>query len=111
MVKTEAAKGSLYFQGPSCFNELPRDIRSIKSVVLFKSWVKEHFLSQKNFNTEDNISRLYVIAFSFFFYFKRALINNSNIAEKATLYKEIPYYCIIICRKSRELTKKKLVFA
>ena len=45
LVKTETAKRSLYFQGPSCCGELPRDMCAIKSMVLFKSRVKEHFLS------------------------------------------------------------------
>ena len=48
LVKTETAKRSLYFQGPYCFKEVPRDIRSITSIVLSKSKVKEHFLSWKN---------------------------------------------------------------
>ena len=42
--QTETAKRSLYFQGPSCFNELAIDIRSIESIVLFKSRVIEHFI-------------------------------------------------------------------
>ena len=45
LVKIETAKRSLYFQGPSCFYELPGDKRSLKSIVLFKSRVKEYFLS------------------------------------------------------------------
>ena len=45
LVKTETAKRSLYFQGPYCFNELPREIRSLESIVTFKSKLREHFLS------------------------------------------------------------------
>lgn len=45
LVKTETAKKSLYFQGPHCFNELPRDIRSLESIVIFKSKLREHFSS------------------------------------------------------------------
>ena len=44
-VKTETAKRSLYFQGPHCYNELPSDIRSLESIVIFKSKLREHFLS------------------------------------------------------------------
>ena len=44
LVKTETAKRSLYFQGPYCFNELPRDIRSQTSIVIFKSKLKKYFL-------------------------------------------------------------------
>ena len=45
LVKTETAKRSLYFQGPYCFNELPREIRSLESIVAFKSKLREHLLS------------------------------------------------------------------
>ena len=41
-VKTEAAKKSFWFQGPSCLNELPIDIRSLDSIVVFKHRLKEH---------------------------------------------------------------------
>ena len=37
----------------------------------------------------------YCYCFFLFFYLNRALVNNGNIAEKATLYKEIHYYIII----------------
>ena len=30
-------------QGPYCFNELPRAIRSLASIVIFKSKLREHF--------------------------------------------------------------------
>ena len=45
LVKTETARRSLYFQATYCFNELPRDMRSITSIAFFKSKAKEHFLS------------------------------------------------------------------
>ena len=45
LVKTETAKRSLYFQGPSSFNERSKGIGSIKSIVPFKSMIKEHFSS------------------------------------------------------------------
>ena len=45
LVKTETAKRSLYFQGPCCFNELPREICSLESIVILKSKLREHFLS------------------------------------------------------------------
>ena len=45
LVKTETVKRSLYFQGPHCFNELPRDIRSLEWIVIFKFKLREHFLS------------------------------------------------------------------
>ena len=41
-VRTEAAKKSFWFQGPSCFNELPIDIRSLEFIILFKKRLKEH---------------------------------------------------------------------
>ena len=41
-VRTEAAKKSFWFQGPSCFNELPIDIRSLDSIVVFKHRLKEN---------------------------------------------------------------------
>ena len=41
-VRTEAAKMSFWFQGPSCFKELPIDIRSLDSIVVFKHRLKEH---------------------------------------------------------------------
>ena len=41
-VRTEAAKKSFWFQGPSCFNKLPIDIRSLDSIVTFKHRLKEH---------------------------------------------------------------------
>ena len=44
LVKTETAKRSLYFQGPYCFNELPRELRSLESFVIFKSKLREPFL-------------------------------------------------------------------
>ena len=43
--KSGTAKRSLYFQGPHCFNELPKNIRSLESIVIFKSKLREHFLS------------------------------------------------------------------
>ena len=45
LAKTETAKCHFIFKDHPAFKELPRDIRSIKSIVLFKSRVKEHFLS------------------------------------------------------------------
>ena len=45
LVKTETAQRSLYLQRPCCFNELPREIRSLESIVIFKSNLREHFLS------------------------------------------------------------------
>ena len=44
LVKTETAKRSLNFQGQFCFNELPKDIRSLDSIVIFKSMLKDQFL-------------------------------------------------------------------
>ena len=41
-VRTEAAKKSFWLQGPSCFNELPIDIRSLDSIIVFKHRLKEH---------------------------------------------------------------------
>ena len=41
--KTKTEKRSLYFQGPHCYNELPRDIHSLESIVIFKSNLREHF--------------------------------------------------------------------
>ena len=41
-VRTEAAKKSFWFQGPSCYNELPIEIRSLESFVVFKHRLKEH---------------------------------------------------------------------
>eukprot|EP00112_Aurelia_sp_Birch-Aquarium-sp1_P005543 Seg1632.4 transcript_id=Seg1632.4/GoldUCD/mRNA.D3Y31 product="hypothetical protein" protein_id=Seg1632.4/GoldUCD/D3Y31 len=41
-VRTEAAKKSFWFQGPSCYNQLPIDIRSLESIVVFKHRLKEH---------------------------------------------------------------------
>ena len=41
-VRTEAAKKSFWFQGPSCYNELPVEIRSLESFVVFKHRLKEH---------------------------------------------------------------------
>ena len=41
-VRTEAAKKSFWFQGPSCFNELPIEIRNLESIVVFKHRLKEH---------------------------------------------------------------------
>ena len=41
-VRTEAAKKSFWFQGPSCFNELPIHIQSLDSIVVFKHQIKEH---------------------------------------------------------------------
>ena len=48
-VRIETAKKSLYFQGPLyCFSELPIEIRSMKSIALFKSKVKEHSYLNKH---------------------------------------------------------------
>ena len=41
-VRTEAAKKSFWFQGPSCYNELPTEIRCLESFVAFKHRLKEH---------------------------------------------------------------------
>ena len=35
-VRTEAAKNSFLFQGPSCYNKLPTEIRCLESFVVFK---------------------------------------------------------------------------
>ena len=44
-VRTEAARKSFRFQGPSCYNEIPIDIRKQTSIVQFKHRLKEHFLN------------------------------------------------------------------
>ena len=41
LLRTEAARRSSWFQGPCCYNELPLEIRSLNSFVLFKSRQKE----------------------------------------------------------------------
>ena len=48
LIKTEAAKRSLYFQGPYCFNELPKNKRSLESIAIFKSKLREHFYRKRN---------------------------------------------------------------
>ena len=44
-VRTEAARKSFQFQGLSCYNELPIDIRKLTSIMQFKHHLKEHFLN------------------------------------------------------------------
>ena len=44
-IRTEAASKSFKFQGPSCYNEVPINIRKLNSLVLFKHQLKEHLLS------------------------------------------------------------------
>ena len=44
LLRTEAAKKSFLFQGPCCYNELPLKIRSLKSIVLFRSRLKEYYV-------------------------------------------------------------------
>ena len=44
-IRTEAARKSFKFQGPSCYNEVPINIRKLNSLVLFKHQLKEHFLN------------------------------------------------------------------
>ena len=43
LLNTEAARRSFWFQGPRCCNELPLEIRSLTSFVLFKSRLKEFY--------------------------------------------------------------------
>ena len=43
LLRTEAARKSFWFQGPRCYNELPLEIRSLNSYVLFKSRLKDYY--------------------------------------------------------------------
>ena len=43
LLRTEAARRSFWFQGPHCYNDLPLEIRSLNSFVLFKSRLKEYY--------------------------------------------------------------------
>ena len=43
LLRTEAARKSFCFQGPRCYNELPLEIRSLKSYLLFKSRLKDYY--------------------------------------------------------------------
>ena len=43
LLRTEAARKSFWFQGPRCYNELPLEIRSLNSFVLFRSRLKEYY--------------------------------------------------------------------
>ena len=42
LLRTEAARKSFLFQGPRFYNELPLEIRSLNSFVLFRSRLKEY---------------------------------------------------------------------
>ena len=44
-VRTDAARKSIYFQRPSCYNEIPIDSQKLTSIVQFKYRLKEHFLN------------------------------------------------------------------
>ena len=52
---TETAKRFPCFRGPYCFNEFPRDIRSLESFVPFKSKLREHFYRKRNCKEEKNL--------------------------------------------------------
>ena len=41
-VKLESARKGFYFQGGLIYNNLPLDIRQLKSIVLFRSALKDH---------------------------------------------------------------------
>ena len=43
LLRTEAARKSFWFQGPPCYNELPLEIHSLNSFVLFRSRLKEYY--------------------------------------------------------------------
>ena len=43
LLRTETARKSFWFQGPRCYNELPLEIRSLNSIILFRSRLKEYY--------------------------------------------------------------------
>ena len=43
-IRLEAARKSFYFQGANKYNKLPVDIRDKDSAVIFKNFVRSHFL-------------------------------------------------------------------
>ena len=46
-------------QGPYCFNELPKDMRSQESIVIFKSKLREHFYRKRTCRVENNLKALF----------------------------------------------------
>ena len=44
LLRTEAARKSFFYQGPRCYNDLPMKIRSLNSIVLFRSSLKEYYV-------------------------------------------------------------------
>ena len=44
LLRTEAAKQSFLFQGSQCFNEQPLEIRSLNSIVLYKTRAKKFYI-------------------------------------------------------------------
>ena len=70
LAKTEPASMSFYFQGPYFLNEVPRDICTLKSLMLFKSKVNEYFYRNLIFLKYGMV------------WLNRALIDDSTVAER-----------------------------
>ena len=87
--QTRSRKKSFSFQGPSCFNELTIEIRSLGSVVVFKHRLKEHMQGVYSYipsysiftiNIEEHfrLFTIYIDDFTSISFSNRALIDNST---------------------------------
>ena len=55
MLRTEAARKSFLFQGPLCYNELPLEIHSLQSIVLFRSSLKKYYDLDDSFSCKYDV--------------------------------------------------------
>ena len=55
LLRTEAARKSFLFQGTLCYNELPLEIRSLHSIVLFRSSLKKYYDLDDSFSCKYDV--------------------------------------------------------